>query len=275
MQKIKNKAIVFIHKDKLEYFDETQSKIFQFVFQPNLIQDLEVVDKDQINIQLKSFIGTNKLTVANLLFVIAEAITFEKTFQIVPNANKDLEIQKFLENIPFEHVSYKIIDGQKDYKVLAINKELYDVFKFTFESLGFKVLSIIPQSALGDSYRNSQNLNSDMVKYILIHFDPLQKQGFFQEEIKPIPQTSEEEELTTSNQQPRPVNQNPVNKYRFPILLSVFFVLIGVLSYFVYIQYTQKSKASPVPSTIVAPPIDTPTPIIQETPSSTSSASPT
>ena len=275
MQKIKNKAIVFIHKDKLEYFDETQSKIFQFVFQPNLIQDLEVVDKDQINIQLKSFIGTNKLTVANLLFVIAEAITFEKTFQIVPNANKDLEIQKFLENIPFEHVSYKIIDGQKDYKVLAINKELYDVFKFTFESLGFKVLSIIPQSALGDSYRNSQNLNSDMVKYILIHFDPLQKQGFFQEEIKPIPQTSEEEELTTSNQQPRPVNQNPVNKYRFPILLSVFFVLIGVLSYFVYIQYTQKSKASPVPSTIVAPPIDTPTPIIQETPSSTPSASPT
>src|SRR3989338_5885197 len=275
MQKIKNKAIVFIHKDKLEYFDETQSKIFQFVFQPNLIQDLEVVDKDQINIQLKSFIGTNKLTVANLLFVIAEAITFEKTFQIVPNANKDLEIQKFLENIPFEHVSYKIIDGQKDYKVLAINKELYDVFKFTFESLGFKVLSIIPQSALGDSYRNSQNLNSDMVKYILIHFDPLQKQGFFQEEIKPIPQTSEGEELTTSNQQPRPVNQNPVNKYRFPILLSVFFVLIGVLSYFVYIQYTQKSKASPVPSTIVAPQIDTPSPIIQETPSSTSSASPT
>src|SRR3989338_2242713 len=162
MQKIKNKAIVFIHKDKLEYFDETQSKIFQFVFQPNLIQDLEVVDKDQINIQLKSFIGTNKLTVANLLFVIAEAITFEKTFQIVPNANKDLEIQKFLENIPFEHVSYKIIDGQKDYKVLATNKELYISFKYCFESMGFVVVGAIPQSSLGELYRNSQNLSSDI-----------------------------------------------------------------------------------------------------------------
>src|SRR3989338_1499738 len=220
MQKIKNKTIVFIHKDKLEYFDEVQSKIFQFIFQPNLIQDLEVVDVDQLNVQLKSFIETNKLTVAKILFVIAEAIIFEKTFQLVANANKDLEIQKYLENIPFEHVSYKLIDGPKDYKVLAINKELSAVFKMAFESLGSKIVSIIPQSALGENYRNSQNLNSDMVKYILSHFDALQKEGFIQEEIKPPQPTNSEEELTVDKQQSSPSSQSLLNKYRFPILLS-------------------------------------------------------
>ena len=274
MQKIKNKSIVFIQKDKLEYFDEIQSRIFQFVFQPTIIQDLEIVDASQLNTQLKSFIEINKLTVSNILFIVAEAIIFEKTFQVVPNVNKDLEIQKYLENIPFEHVSFKLIDGQKDYKVLAINKEFFAELKMVFESLGSKIVSVIPQSALAENYRNSQSFNSDMIKYILSHFDLLQKQGFIQTESNLPTPTLGEEEIIGEKQAQTPINQNPINKYRLPVLLSVFVVLIGVLSYFVYIQYTQKSKASPVPSTIVAPPIYTPSPTIEESPPSTPSASP-
>ena len=275
MQKIKNKSIVFIQKDKLEYFDEIQSKIFQFVFQPTFIQDLEIVDVGQLNVQLKSFIETNKLTVSNILFVVAESIIFEKIFQSVPNRNKELEIQKYLENIPFEHVSFKLIDGQKDYKVLAINKEFFAELKMVFESLGSKIVSIIPQSALAENYRNSQNLNSDLIKYILSHFDPLQKQGFIQTESNLPTPTLSGEEIIGEKQVQTPINQNPINKYRLPILLSVFVVLIGVLSYFVYIQYTQKSKASPVPSTIVTPSIETPSPTIEESRPSSPSASPT
>ena len=59
---LKNKGIIFIQKDKFEYYDEVQSKIFQFVFQPNLIQDLEIVDQDQLLLQIKTFIATNKIT---------------------------------------------------------------------------------------------------------------------------------------------------------------------------------------------------------------------
>ena len=275
MQKIKNKSIVFIQKDKLEYFDEIQSRIFQFVFQPTIIQDLEIVDVGQLNVQLKSFIETNKLTVSNILFVVAESIIFEKIFQSVPNRNKELEIQKYLENIPFEHVSFKLIDGQKDYKVLAINKEFFAELKMVFESLGSKIVSIIPQSALAENYRNSQSFNSDMIKYILSHFDLLQKQGFIQTESNLPTPTLSGEEIIGEKQVQTPINQNPINKYRLPILLSVFVVLIGVLSYFVYIQYTQKSKASPVPSTIVTPSIETPSPTIEESRPSSPSASPT
>jgi len=268
---IKNRAIIYIHKDKFEYFDETFSKIFQFVFQPNIIQDLELVDGDELKIQLQSFVQTNKLTLTNILFVIADAIIFEKTFAISQNSNKDLEIQKFLENIPFEHVSYKIIDGLKDYKVLATNKELYSSFKFCFESMGFVVVGAIPQSSLGELYRNSQNLSSDIVKYILTHFDLLQKQVFIQEEIKPTPQTlssnNSDENLTL-------IRKAPVNKYRLPALISVFVILIGILSFVVYKQFTPKTKASPVPATIVAPSLAVPTPTVQETPVSSPSAKP-
>ena len=271
---LKNKGIIFIQKDKFEYYDEEQSKIFQFIFQPNLIQDLEIVDQDQLLLQIKTFIATNKITPANILFIVANTVIFEKDFQVVPNTDKNLEIQKFLENIPFEHVIYKIIDGEKVSKVLALNRELYDVLKFSLESIGFKDLGIVVQSTLGDIFLNIQNLNADMIKYTLLHFDQLQKQTLSQKEPSIIDTTSTDNGSLTEKQPQTPTAQNPLDKYRLPALLAVFIILFGVLSYFIYARYTVKSKASPVPSTIIAPPItsETPIPTIEKISPSTSSA---
>ena len=273
---LKNKGIIFIQKDKFEYYDEEQSKIFQFIFQPNLIQDLEIVDQDQLLLQIKTFIATNKITPANILYIVANTVIFEKDFQIVPNIDKNLEIQKFLENIPFEHVIYKIIDSEKVSKVLALNRELYDVLKFSLESIGFKDLGIVVQSTLGETFRNSQNLNADMIKYTLLHFDQLQKQTLSQEEANANEKITTDNGSTTEKQPHSPTAQNPLNKYRLPALLAVFIILFGVLSYFIYARYTVKSKASPVPSTIIAPSINTETPVptSEEFSPSTPSATP-
>lgn len=265
----KTRAIIFIHKDKFEYYDEVQSKIFQFVFQPTVFQDLELVDSNQLNLQLKTFVTTNKLTPANILFVISDTIIFEKVFILTPATNKDLEIQKFLENIPFEHVSYKVIQNEKNYKVLAINKELYSSLQFSFESLAFKSLGVIPQSSLGDIYKTTQNLNTDIIKNVMTRFDILQKETFIQEEVKEVVQTTDPQNFTD------PVNlAKPINKYRMPALISIFVLLIGVLGYVIYAQYPKKSKASPVPSTIIAPTTVIPPPSVTETPVSSPSASP-
>src|SRR3989344_5438747 len=179
----KNIAIIFIHKDKFEYYDESQSKIFQFVFQPSVFQDLELVDREELYTQLKTFISANKLTPADILFVISNSIIFEKNFIVTPATDKNSEIQKFLESIPFEHVSYKVIHLEKNFKVLAINKELYTSLQFCFESAGSNSLGIIPQSILGVHY-TTPALNSEMIKYILTNFDSVQKQTFIQEEVK-------------------------------------------------------------------------------------------
>src|SRR3989344_3333597 len=208
----KNRGIILIHKDKFEYYDESQSKIFQFIFQPTVFQDLELVDSDQLNLQLKTFITSNKLNPAELLFIISDIIIFEKIITLSPTTNKNFEIQKFLDNMPFEHVSYKIISNEKNYRVLAVNKELYSSLQLSFEALGFKANGAIPQSSLGVIYRNSQNLNSDLIKYVLTNFEILLKQTFIQEEVKQIEETAEQHNFTD------PVNLvKPANKFRLPV----------------------------------------------------------
>ncbi|OGK10514.1 hypothetical protein A2767_04595 [Candidatus Roizmanbacteria bacterium RIFCSPHIGHO2_01_FULL_35_10] len=267
----KNKAIIFIHKDKFEYYDESQSKIFQFVFQPTVFQDLELVDREELYTQLKTFISANKLTPAEILFVISGSVIFEKIFTITQASDKDTEIQKFLESIPFEHVSYKVVGTDKNFKVMAINKELYTSLQFCFESQGFRSLGIIPQAVLGGNYSTATMLNTDIIKYILTNFDTVQKQTFIQEEVKePAPETTQQQNFND------PVNlAKPINKFRLPALISVFVLLMGVLSFVVYKQFTPPSKASPVPSTIVVPTVDSPSPAIIETPVSSTSAQPT
>ena len=267
----KNRSIIFIHKDKLELYDEFQSKLFQFVFQPTVFQDLELIDAEQLDTQLKTFITTNKITPSSILFIIADLIVFEKIFTSIPVNNKDAEIQKFLDNIPFEHVSFKVIDGAQSFKVQAINKELYTSLGDSFQSQGFTCLGIISQSSLGDSFKNSQNLSTEMVRYILTNFDTVRKQTFIQEEVKKSSTTGEELNLND------PVNlAKPISKYRLSALISVFVVLIGVLGFVVYKQqFTTGSKASPVPPTIKAPPLTSPSPAISDPPSSSPSAKPT
>lgn len=244
----KGRSIIFIHKDRFEYYDEAQSKIFQFQFQPNVISDLEIINEDELNLEIKSFVQSNKLAPSNIFFVISDSIIFEKSFS--NGSDKNTKIQNYLENIPFEHVSFKVVDTAKEYIVMAMNTELYTRLKNSFETLAFTALNIIPQSALGDSYRSRQSLDSDIIKYILNHIDSLQKQGFIQDELgKPAEDSPADNSYTTVL-----TEGQKTNKYRLPVLIGLFAILIGVLLIVVYLQFFQKpKKPSPVPSTIVAP----------------------
>ncbi|OGK46935.1 hypothetical protein A2963_05255 [Candidatus Roizmanbacteria bacterium RIFCSPLOWO2_01_FULL_40_13] len=260
---LKNKVIILIHKDRFEYFDGVQSKIFQFVFQSNLIQDLEVIDEEQIKNQIKVFVETNKLIPAQILFIVSDQIIFAKAFVLSPNLNKPEIIEKYLESIPFEHVSYKIIDRDKDFIVMAINKEIFTSLKRAFGLLGFQSGGIVAQSQLGEIYKNSQTLSSDIVRYTISHLDSLQKQGFIQEEI-PKPEKSNYRGEAKPAAEKKPVN--PMDKYRLPALILVFVILLGTLGFVVYKQNTPGSRANPVPQPVIAPAVISPTeePILEE-----------
>ena len=271
---LKNKAIILIHKDRLEYYDEIQSKIFQFLFQPTVFQDLELVDNEQLNTQLKSFISTNKLSPAAIIFLISDSVIFEKLFAGIIPANRDQETQKYLDNIPFEHVGYKIIETPPNFKVLAVNEELYTSIIAILSSVGFDTIGVMPQSGLGQPYGSSPNLTSDLIKYTISHPELMSKHNFHEEEIKHESQSSSgQNQSTETTSSKRHINL--LSKYRLHALVSVFVLLIGVLGYVVYAQYTPSSNANPVPQTIVAPtqvPLLSPTQEV--TPISSPSATP-
>ncbi len=279
----KKKGVIFIEKNAFYYFDETRTNVLQYAFPPNLVQDLEIFDKEALETQIKTFIDTNKIFPANLMLVISDSIIFEKMVPLTDNSKKDQEVQNFLENIPFENIIYKVYDQDKGYKIIAFNKEIFTSLKSAFETPGFTVSGVIPNFILGNM-GSSGTLQINTVKFVLSKFDMLQKESLVIEPVKPnILDTdilnlkanenneTEEEQFTTTRP---PVKKNST----LPYLSAVFFVLFIVLGIVIYMQFQQNKKPSPVPSTIVAPslaPSPSPTIEIEPTTTSTPSATPT
>lgn len=266
----KRRGIVFVQKDRMYYFDEASSRILQFVFPPNTIRDLEVFDYDTINAQIKAFVVNSRLTAANILFIFAEHTIFEKIFLKLQTVDKDIVVQTFLENIPFENLSHKIYENPKEFKVIAINKEIFTALKSAFEKLGFTVLGAIPQFAIGENLRTRTALDAQMVGVVLSRFELLQKQNIVEEEvIKSEPITFDAFAATS------PPHVKERQKYSIVALLVIAPIIL-VLFFVLYNQLNQKPPISnPVPKTVVVPTILQPSPTIPETPTSTPSASPT
>ncbi|MBI4009479.1 hypothetical protein HY357_04545 [Candidatus Roizmanbacteria bacterium] len=268
----KKKGIIFIDKYKVYYYDELHPSILQFPFQPNTIQDLEVFDKDLLANHIKTFIETNKLLPTNILFIFADSILFEKAFPISPVDNRDAEIQTFLENIPFEMVSYKVFNLGSEFRVVALNREIYLSIKAGFEKLGFSSAGAIPLFLLGDAFKTRSSLDFEMVKFALSRFDQLQKQNIV-EDVTGF-NINEESGKTNGNSHAQQKNKKKYEVIGLVAVAAIFFIL----SVIIYLQFTQKpaKKPSPVPKTIVAPTsVDIPTIEPQPTETSTPSATPT
>ncbi len=268
----KKKGIIFIDKYKVYYYDELHPSILQLPFQPNTIQDLEVFDKDLLANHIKTFIETNKLLPTNILFIFADSILFEKAFPISPVDNRDAEIQTFLENIPFEMVSYKVFNLGSEFRVVALNREIYLSIKAGFEKLGFSSAGAIPLFLLGDAFKTRSSLDFEMVKFALSRFDQLQKQNIV-EDVTGF-NINEESGKTNGNSHAQQKNKKKYEVIGLVAVAAIFFIL----SVIIYLQFTQKpaKKPSPVPKTIVAPTsVDIPTIEPQPTETSTPSATPT
>lgn len=265
----KKRSIVFVQKDRFYYYDEASSRILQFVFLPNTIQDLEVFDYDLLNAQIKTFVETNKLAPANILFIFAEQTIFEKIFLKSQTVDKDKVVETFVENIPFENLSHKVYESPTEFKIIAINKEIYTALKSAFERLRFTALGAIAQFVIGENLRTRTALDAEMVRLVLSRFELLQKQNIVEEEV--IKSTTGYNAYTGSS--PEQVKQR--KKYSVFALIGIL-PLILILFSVLYLQQSQKPRTkNPVPQTVVA--LTTtlqPSPISTETPTSTPSASP-
>lgn len=266
----KRRGILFIQKDRLYYYDEASSRILQFIFPPNTIRDLEVFDYDTINAQIKAFVVNNRLAAANILFIFAEHTIFEKIFLKSQTIDKDIVVQTFLENIPFENLSHKIYENPREFKVIAINKEIFTALKSAFEKLGFTVLGAIPQFVIGENFRTRTALDAQMVGVVLSRFELLQKQNIVEEEV-----IKSEPEGFDAFAQSSPEHVKQRQKYSIFALFAIVPIIL-ILFIVLFLQQGQKAPAkSPVPKNVIVPTITSIPPTITESPTNVPSASPT
>lgn len=258
---MKQQAILYLDRNYFDYYDQHIPNTIRYLFNASIIQDLEVVDTNQLNTEIKTFVETNKLLSASLLIILSQNVLFEKDLIDIPPEKMLQEEQNFLNTIPFENLNYQKYKMEKGEKLIATNKDLYDRIKSAFELIGFSVETVKPISMLGIAIQLPNGMDVASAQHIMSKVSSMRKDNLLDTQIEPTPETNAP---TYTKKQKMPSGLK--NK----ILIASAVVLFGSAGVLVFLSFQNPTTTPKVQSTTVQPtivqsaPIPTQTPQIEE-----------
>lgn len=249
-------GVIYLQKDKFQFFSPVDGKILEFRFGPEIVRDLDVINAALLENLIKSFVTNSRVAPCPLLFVLADNAYFTKDFvmpahqKTAPNTNqtevtKELlqkQADEFIEHVPYDNVVSKTLPIKDGLKVFATNKDFYESVAIALEHLGFTIDSVLPGLVLGNGLSLRPSMDSAMASAIIQRVNTVRQynllgQQVFQPQIKVDSEEADEvekEKLLNNNNKP--------SKKRLFTLVGVFASLIIVLV-IVYVQ----SVAPPTP----------------------------
>lgn len=227
-------GIVTLGKNGLQLYNDKTKKIFQLNFKPEIVRDLEIINLDQLNLQIKLLVNSNKITPSPLIMIISHNMFFEKDFPPLTKEQQEIETQKFLDNIPFEIVASTAFGTEKSYKIIAANGQYIGEVRKALQALGFAINITLPSIIFG--YIGDQ-LNQATIKIILSKYSSLKQYDLLKEES----QTN----LHSSKKEPKEELQDEKNneksKKKNLISIGILVLFIIILSIIIYIVLSSQN----------------------------------
>lgn len=158
------------------------------------------------------------------MIILLADVLFEKDIQVQDPNTQAQEVQKFLDIIPFESISTKILPIQQGVRAIAVNKNLLDALKISFEEFGFSIEGMVPYEFLGELSSGINSVTTETSKTIIKQFDSLKEASF----------EFERNEKKTASQVESQVGKNKPKSLRLYIILGIFGLLLLILIFLIF-----------------------------------------
>ncbi|MEK7517629.1 MAG: hypothetical protein AAB583_03700 [Patescibacteria group bacterium] len=174
-----NPVVLLLDRSGFSLFQGTLVNILKFPFTPDTVANLEVVNKDQLFTLISSFIDKNRIYPSIIIVVLADAVVYEKDFSKVASSSnqktldfadkeqQQIEIQNFLQKVPFEEILAKVIKTEAMTRLVAANKDLIFSTTDPFAKKGFLVEAIVPAFLYGQNANFANGLTPDIARLVL------------------------------------------------------------------------------------------------------------
>jgi len=248
-------GVVYLQKDKFQFFSPYIGRIFEFRFSPEAVRDLDIINSALLENLIKVFITNSKITPSNLVIVLAENAYFVKDFIMPPHQKTSADSQpeitlevlqkqaiEFIEHVPFDNVVSKTIPLKDGMRVCATNKDFYESIAVAFEHLGFTIESIVPGLILGNGMSLRPVLDQAMASVILQKINSVKQYDLLGQQVFQ-PTVKQESEEVDESAEPERIQTNKTDRKRLVVLSGVFASLVIVLI-IVYVQ-SQSSTTPP------------------------------
>lgn len=271
-----NPVVLFLDRSGFTLYQSTLVNIIKFAFTPDIVANLEVINKDQFFALVSSFIDKNKIISSIIIVLLADSVIYEKDLSKIPQkiqpvtpntvpssssqkildlANKEqefkTEIQNFLQNIPFEDILAKVIKIQTTTRLVAANKDLIFSTTDPFTKKGFLVEAVVPAFFYGQSANLANGLTSDIAQMVL------RKQEILK--IANLLTDQQETNISQSSLESVRDKEKQSKKNRRPLILIGVFVALLIILVIMFISLGGEKKTEPtnvVFPTITSVPIE-------------------
>lgn len=199
-------GIIFLQRDKFQFYSPYLTNLFEFRFVPEFIQDFDIFNRELLENLLRVFISNNKIPASGLVIVIADNASFIKDFvlaqqpiapqqaSIPPQTLADLQEQanEYLQLVPFESAATKTFPLANGVRAYATNQEVCEVLKSILEKLGFIFEGVFPAFVFDPGVSSRTSLDAPSISVILQKIPTLRQYNLMDSTIS-LPAASERE----------------------------------------------------------------------------------
>lgn len=259
-------GIIFLQRDSFQIYSPYLPTVMEFRFVPEIVRDLDVINKELLENLIKLFITNAKIPPSGMIIVVGDTAAFIKDFlppappppqpgqlpQPTPGITDELKVEaeKFADHVPFEQVVSKTFPWNNGLRVFAVNEELYESIKRSFEKNGFTIDTVIPGFLLGNTISANHALDVATASTLPDRIVALKQNNLLIRQ-EPQPLLKEKKEFDVEVEEPEHKATVEMgmpqgnDKKRLFVMVGVFAVLIIIL----IIVYFQSLTPPPVTQT--------------------------
>ncbi len=226
-------GFLYLDQNGLLLYTTGTSAVIQFAFPIDLVRDLEVINKELLQKEIRTLIKNNNLAPARYIIALSENVLFEKPFHDSKSLETQKEIQEFLDNMPFEHTTTIIFENAES-KLIATNKDLYQSLVRILQQEGSVVEYILPSYVLGVDVTRALSMTKELLLEVHRKAPSLRQYSFLTDAIA-SPQNHQAEALKPSGVQVE--KKSDPEKKRIFLLVGVFVFLLAILGIVILITF--------------------------------------
>jgi hypothetical protein len=238
--------ILFLDRNGFGIYQDTLTNISKFNFTPDIVSNLDVINKEQLTGLISTFIQVNKIVPSSIAIVLSDNVIYIKDLVSAvkkpvtsQSPKEDLnddkehggELKNFLEEIPFEEILVKIIKTGNMNRAVVVNKDLIAIIIDAFTSRGFVAEDVVPAFMYGRA-SFTMGLTLDNVRVIFQNTEVLKSSNLLVDQEKIIVFQNPEDKLKSFSTDVSPDSSSNTKKkqnLRQYLLIGVFILLVIIL----------------------------------------------
>jgi len=221
----RSQGVLYLDRYSFDLYSDLLATVIRFPFDPKVIRDYDVIDKNGLVNEIKLFIQQNNLQPITLVIILSADVLFTKQITLSDPTKRQATVQSFVENVPFESVGSVNIPSADAIQIIASNKDMYDTIQQSFAASRFSVVAVAPAVVIND-VNFSNGLTADIAPQILGMMESLQAYNF-----QTLPQTVQ---LETTKDETTTKSETKKNVRLF-LLIGVFVLLLVALGVVIFL----------------------------------------